>query len=354
MLINKLYKFDTQRWCDNQILYDSNEIIKALNNDNMQAVKDTANAYLTVYFNVTKIIGHFDPQTGRHTYTITAQNHRPINNREITKLYDQADQWFDKQYRLYKAYRHAVYQHNQNYNNPNEPSDYEFGQMLEHQFGRDYVNYGYFDFKQQLLYGFGIKFSPIDDWIDYPNYRYTYAKIPRSHNSRSNYGHGRVGHSKSACARANCQRQQSLKQLQNDPNFANTKIRHVNRRYCKRHPIDFPVFDDSEYIEGPFSTGWKHSSKAPHSWLQHTKQKHFRHQDFDRKRITAKEINDWTSNDYLDPDYYALEWWKKQPDPNLTSAHDWAVNNYDDYRTWCQGNHPTSIGLIPNKTWLDN
>lgn len=341
----KLYKFNSYRWCDDQLVYDEENLIHALNNPYFQKIKDMAYVFFTVFANVSEVNGHYNPNTGRHTYTIQAQSMRSVTPQEMAKLYDEAHEWYTFENDKAKAYYYQVSQHNLHYGEPDELSDSDFDQQLAQTFGEGYSPY---PFEQEKRYGFGNTVSVVNTWDNYHNYRDTHARFPKSHSSRSNWGHGRVSHTKSANARTNRDRKQSLKLLQHDPDFINTKIRHVNRRYVKNHPVEFPVFDDAEYIEGPFSTGWKHSSKAPHSYLQHTKQKHYHHRDFNQKRQLAKDLNDWTDANYLDPDYYTPEWWKGQPDPNLVSMHDWKANNYDNF---CTGYYPTRIGLMPNSIY---
>src|SRR5699024_11680568 len=60
-----------------------------------------------------------------------------------------------------------------------------------------------------------------------------------------NWGGGRVGHTQHAFAFDNHIAKQEQQKL--DRKYPNAKICHLNRKYKKNHPIDFPVFDDDEY-----------------------------------------------------------------------------------------------------------
>lgn len=140
---------------------------------------------------------------------------------------------------------------------------------------------------------------------------------PKSHNGHGTYkAGGRAGHTQSTFARDNHWHKLDLKALHDNPDFKNVKIRHLNRRYHNHHPIDFPVFDDDEYLESKDSTGWKHSSKARHQYNQHYGQP----ANIDKRQLSHL-YNDWTDADDFDAagsDYYAKAWWYHEPDPNLT------------------------------------
>lgn len=85
-----------------------------------------------------------------------------------------------------------------------------------------------------------------------------------SHTNRGNFGCGRVGRPQHAFAVDSQQAKLSRVKLHRE--YPNAKIGHLNRRYQKRHPISFPVFDDAEYVTSRHSTGRKYSTKQRKSW----------------------------------------------------------------------------------------
>lgn len=94
------------------------------------------------------------------------------------------------------------------------------------------------------------------------HYKHTQHHIP--HNA-TGYQHPRVGYCKSAFARSNYIINNNYDVPKGIP------LRHLNRKYQRKHPEAFPWWDDNEYIRSSHSTGWKYSTKFKHQYLVHQK-----------------------------------------------------------------------------------
>lgn len=94
------------------------------------------------------------------------------------------------------------------------------------------------------------------------HYKHTQHHTP--HNA-AGYQHPRVGYCKSAFARSNYIISNNYDVPKGIP------LRHLNRKYQRKHPEAFPWLDDNEYIRSSHSTGWKYSTKFKHQYLVHQK-----------------------------------------------------------------------------------
>lgn len=170
----------------------------------------------------------------------------------------------------------------------------------------------------------------------------------KSHSTHAWYGSGRVGHPQHTFARDNHQSRTERFRLARL--YPEAQVRHINRRYSRRHPIDFPVFDDNEYIESRHSTNWKHSHKWQHQWGGNSKGPLDKHQ-------LSHQLNDWTTKDEFEAhggDYYAPDWWADLPDPNrtpmnnkyLTDAQTEIANGQNKNCLPCQNND--NHGIVIN------
>lgn len=308
MFYSTLYLVNTHRWCDDQLLYTKKEFIQALNNDCLKPYRNFNPAPFYVYHNITSAVKYYNQALHQQTYMITAQSHHALTHQELTSLFDQADAWFIKQLQKNKQYYHLVYQSNQD---PEQEAKYD--QLIAQQFGPNYRPIDVQSMAAENQLGNEIT----DATYYYQHYCSHRLNLPKSHNNYGNYKvGGRSGHTQSTFARDNYWHKQELNTLSQEPNLVNTKIRHLNRRYHNHHPIDFPVFDDDEYIEAKTSTGWKHSSHAKHQYNQHHGQPTY----IDKHQL-SHFYNDWTNDDDFDAaggDYYAEAWWYHEPNPTVT------------------------------------
>lgn len=181
-------------------------------------------------------------------YEFEAKSRYKVTGRELTKLYSAAKNFYHQQLHVEQASIKFAKSH------PDQENPYG-----DHWDGQ--TNY----LRQSNAFGHTYQGGT---WEYRPGHS---AGNRRSHHQRhrmrSNWGNGRVGHTQHAFALDSHIARQERQQL--DRAYPNAKIRHLNRKYKKNHPIDFPVFDDDEYRQSWHSTGWKYSTKARHQYEQH-------------------------------------------------------------------------------------
>lgn len=286
MFYRKIYQFIDPLTGKQKLLNDNN-ILAFLNNIYFKNyAKDLAVPPFKIYRNVSFIRGVYTANR-QYRYYLAAENCQMMTSNEYSKLLAQAAQWLQNELEIQKQYQAVVYRYNK-LAEKGQANDLELETELRQRFGAEYnpINIKRLSRNNELGNYYPVQ---IDRWVShYNSWRYLFNH--KRHTSRGNWGCGRVNHAKSACARSNYQLKIIRRKYRNSE--IGRKLRHQNRTYRKHHPADFPVFDDDEYRRSRFSTGWKHSSHAPKSYLQHNKQKHFSHKYDDLKRRVAQQIND--------------------------------------------------------------
>lgn len=237
-------------------------------------------------------------------YEFEAKSQHEVTGKELTKLYNAAKNFYQQQLHVEQASLKFAKNH------PDQENPYGDHWDGQTNFLRQSNAFGH-------PYQGGVwEYQPIHSaWHHWGH--------PHWHRMRGNWGGGRVGHTQHVFAFDNHLAKQERQEL--DRAYPNTKIRHLNRKYKKNHPIDFPVFDDDEYRQSWHSTGWKYSTKARHQYEQHfNRGKVTGNRKTLSKRDVAKMVNDWSQTD-TDEVEYAVggQEWLNAPDPNLTSMHDW-------------------------------
>lgn len=237
-------------------------------------------------------------------YEFEAKSQHEVTGKELTKLYNAAKNFYQQQLHVEQASLKFAKNH------PDQENPYD-----------DHWN-GQTNFLRQSN-AFGHPYQGgVWEYQPSPS-TWNHWGHPHWHRMRGNWAAGRVGHTQHAFAFDNHLAKQKRQKL--DRQYPNAKIRHLNRKYKKNHPIDFPVFDDDEYRQGWHSTGWKYSTKARHQYEQH-----FNHGKITgnrktlSKRDVANLVNEWSQTDIDEVEYIVGgQEWLNAPDPNLTSMHDW-------------------------------
>ena len=218
MFYSSLYTVSNLWYDHHTYFYTYSELIKALANANCKYL-DFIN--IKIAHNVTHITEIYEHNFIR--YTIDADKFTVLTTAQIKNLKSRADTWYNQQKR------------------------FDFDGKL---------NFA----KQANLLGHAIE---PDEVIYKWHTPYQYRKNHTRH-SVSGYKHGRTGKTKSAFARSNYYQKTTIPDL-----IHNYPFRHRNRKLNRKHPIDFPVWDDDEYIRARNSTGWKYSTNCKHQWQIH-------------------------------------------------------------------------------------
>ena len=304
-----LYQLNTMVANWQSQIYDRDNLIQALANiEHSDFADEILWGRLICYRDVSQIkkIYHNRWSVEKHCdhYEFEAKSQHEVTGKELTKLYNAAKNFYQQQLHVEQASLKFAKNH------PDQENPYGYRWDGQTNFLRQSNAFGH-------TYQGGV-------WEYQPNHSsWNRWGHQHWHRMRGNWGGGRVGHTQHAFALDNHVAKQERQEL--DRAYLNTKIRHLNRKYKKNHPIDFPVFDDDEYRQGWHSTGWKHSTKARHQYEQH-----FNHGKIKgnrktiSKRDVAKMVNDWSQADTEEVEYFVGgEDWLNAPDPNLTSMHDW-------------------------------
>ena len=239
-------------------VYDRDNLIQALANaENSDFANSILWGRLICYHDVSQIkkIYHNRWSVKKHCdhYEFEAKSKHEVTGKELIKLYNAAKNFYQQQLHVEQASLKFAKTH------PDQENPYGYHWDGQTNFLRQSNAFG-------QTYQGGI-------WKYQPNHS---AWNPwghqHGHRMRGNWGGGRVGHTQHAFAFDSHLAKQERQKL--DRKYPNTKIRHLNRKYKKNHPIDFPVFDDDEYRkrwylpDGIYSWTWKFYMECRQETLQ--------------------------------------------------------------------------------------
>lgn len=272
-----LYQFNSMVANGQNQIYDHDNLIKVLANvehsDFTDAIlwgrlicyHDVSNVK-KIYYNRWSVKKHCDH------YEFEVKSQHEVTGKELIKLYNAAKNFYQQQLHVEKASLKFAKNH------PNQENPYGYRWDGQTNFLRQSNAFG------ETYQGSVWEYQPNhSSWNRWGNRHW--------HRMRGNWGGGRVGHTQHAFAFDNHIAKQERQKLNRE--YPNAKICHLNRKYKKNHPIDFPVFDDDEYRQSWHSTGWKHSTKARHQYEQHfNRGKINGNRKALSKRDVAKMVND--------------------------------------------------------------
>lgn len=218
MFYSQLYIVSDLVFGNESSIYTYSELIKALANARY-------NSRMFIDIHLASNVKHIAEVHDRALayYDIDADSFIQLTDKQVKKLKSRADTWYAQQKRF----------------------DFDGSVDLA---------------KQANLFGTTIE----PDEVIYKRHTpYQYRKNHTRHSIRG-YKHGRAGRTKSAFARSNYYQKTTIPDL-----VHNYPFRHRNRKFNRKHLIDFPVWDDAEYSRDRHSTGWKYSTKCKHQWQIH-------------------------------------------------------------------------------------